>query len=389
MVVIYYTCPYYIDTAIETIKALLRGGVKLHVVIEVTPACKNSTLINIDSLDGFKELESGETVLGKEKWAQFAPYFEGAASVVFAIQSNKSSFTFTTLMKSLRLGKYLKTLNADIIHFDTITTRAMGFYPYVRSKKSFITVHDPLPHSGEWSWKEKLPNWVFLSRAKGYFFYSEFALKQFRDHFTSIKAPKKLIRFQPVTFMSHFSSRQKTTPQTILCFGRLSVYKGIDLFVQAIPKVLAKYPNERFVIAGKPVPGFTIDEDIVQKYSKNIEIIPRFIDMGELVKFIEKSKFVVCPYRDATQSGVLMTANAVGKMVLATDVGSFSEYIDDNVNGMLTKPGDADALADKIIEALDNNKYKELEAQLITSYSEKIGQSNCDIIVKTYQNYKE
>lgn len=383
MVVIYYTCPYYIDTAIETIKCL-KSAVTLHVVIEVTPACQKSTLINLDDLSQFNELENPERVLGKEKWAQFEPYFKGAASVKFAIHANKRSFSLTSLGKSIRLGKYLKSLKADVIHFDTLTSRVIGLYPYVRRMRSFITVHDPLPHSGEWSWKEKLPNWLYLGWAKGFFFYSDFALKQFRDHFTSVKAPKWLIRFQPVTFLDYFSSKNKPEPQTILSFGRLSVYKGIDLLVEAIPAVLEKYPNEKFVIAGKPVPGFTVNEAIVEKYKNNIEIIPRFIEMDELVKFIEKSKFVVCPYRDATQSGVLMSAHAIGKMVLATNVGSFSEYIKHNVDGMLTEP-DAVSLAKTIIAALDNDHYKRMEQKVTAGYSEEIGSSNCQIITDAYK----
>jgi glycosyltransferase involved in cell wall biosynthesis len=384
MVVIYYTCPYYLDTSIEVIKAIKRS-VELHIVIEINPPCKNSTLVNIESLDGLNEIETGENVLGKEKWEQFKPYFEGAASVTFAIQSNKRSYSFTSLMKALRLGKYLKKLNADIIHFDTITTRAMGLYPYIRSKQLFITVHDPLPHSGEASWKENLPNWVFLSWAKGFFFYSDFASKQFSGHFTYTKGTKKTVRFQPVTFISYFKSKVPPEPDMILFFGRLSIYKGIDILIKAIPKVLEKYPDEKFMIAGAPVPGFSFDESIVEKYKNNITVISRFLDMDELVKYIEKAKFVVCPYRDATQSGVLMTALGVGKMVVATDVGSFSEYIQDNINGMLTLP-DPDALANKIIEALDNKKYLQIETRLQNGYSNEIGKANENTILSMYKN---
>ncbi|MEI2749884.1 MAG: glycosyltransferase [Ferruginibacter sp.] len=67
---------------------------------------------------------------------------------------------------------------------------------------------------------------------------------------------------------------------------------------------------------------------------------------------IENSKFIVCPYRDATQSGVLMTSYAAGKMVLATNVGSFPEYIQDGVNGLLAEVT-PESIAQKIIEGLD------------------------------------
>ena len=62
----------------------------------------------------------------------------------------------------------------------------------------------------------------------------------------------------------------------------------------------------------------------------------------------------MCPYTDATQSGVIMTAFALGRPVIATDVGGFSDVITHEKTGLLVKPKDVDDLYNKILYLLNN-----------------------------------
>ena len=65
---------------------------------------------------------------------------------------------------------------------------------------------------------------------------------------------------------------------------------------------------------------------------------------------ISNSEFVVCPYKDATQSGVVASAFSLNKPVLATNVGGLSETVKDNVNGRLISPNNVEELATAICE---------------------------------------
>jgi len=80
-----------------------------------------------------------------------------------------------------------------------------------------------------------------------------------------------------------------------------------------------------------------------------------------------------------------MTSFAAGKMVIATNVGAFPEYIYHNENGVLTEPN-ANDLADAIIDVLNKEKYKEIEKNIATSYSSEIGSINQKCILKAYNN---
>ena len=78
-----------------------------------------------------------------------------------------------------------------------------------------------------------------------------------------------------------------------------------------------------------------------------------------------------------------MTSFAVGKVIVATNVGSFPEYIKNNINGILSEPN-AISIANKIIEALTNNKYKELENNIIKSRSENTLIENRKVLLSAY-----
>ena len=60
---------------------------------------------------------------------------------------------------------------------------------------------------------------------------------------------------------------------------------------------------------------------------------------------IKNSIFVVCPYKDATQSGVIMSAFAFNKPVIATNVGGFPEQVIHNKYGLIIQPNDIEQLA--------------------------------------------
>ena len=73
-----------------------------------------------------------------------------------------------------------------------------------------------------------------------------------------------------------------------------------------------------------------------------------------MIALIENTKVVVCPYTDETQSGVVMTAFAFNKPVIASNLGSFSEVIKDGITGFLVPPQDSDVLASRINMLISN-----------------------------------
>ncbi len=79
-----------------------------------------------------------------------------------------------------------------------------------------------------------------------------------------------------------------------------------------------------------------------------------------------------------------MTSYALGKMVVGSNVGAFPEYIQDNVNGILAEP-DPTSIANKIVAALNNDRYKDLEKNIVSGQSESINELNWQCMSAAYR----
>ena len=110
-------------------------------------------------------------------------------------------------------------------------------------------------------------------------------------------------------------------------------------------KFLNVRPNEmELIIAGNGDFDFAYYRNIPQ-----IHIINRFINTDELANMIQQASIVICPYTDATQSGVVMSAYAFKKPVLATNVGGLPEMLNQGKTGMLIPPRNSDAIYKALI----------------------------------------
>lgn len=354
MRVAYYTSTFFMDVMLETIQSI-KDKVELHVFIEISQNSMNATLLNIDSLEGFDFIENPENVIGKGKWPYFKPYFKGVKSVNFLVFKNKKSFSIDTFKKSYFLGKYLQKNKISVFHFDNISQRSIGLYLYLRKIKVCVNIHDSRSHTGEENWRDKLVNMIYFRLSKAFIFYSNFSKNEFLMFYPKNKTPLYVISLLPYTFIKNYLTNKKE--EYILFFGRLSYYKGVDILLEAIPIVLRKYPEQKFIIAGANQYEYSVKSFKNVNFTENVQIKEKYLTIEELAQYISQSKFIVCPYREASQSGVLMTAFAANKFVIATDVGAFNEYIINDINGLLIKP-DAQSLANSIIDVLDNLKYK-------------------------------
>ncbi len=366
MTIVYYTSTFFLDLSLDVI-SVLKQHANVHVFIEVTSSSRTATVADIKELPHGQYLAKPAEVLTPACYDTLAPYFEGTASTQFVIHKHPSGLSWSTIKASLAVRAQVKKYKPSFIYFEGYTLRTVGLLPYLlRFKKAFLAIHDPVPHTGESSWKIGLPNLLFFNFPfkKCFVFYSEFARKLFNDNYPQVKGDREVIRMRPYSYFKNSAKQHQGQREHILFFGRISSYKGIDVLLKAMPEVWEQFPNERLVIAGKRANDYVIDPALLSNNEQNITVIDRYIDNDELVDLITKAKFVVCPYLDATQSGVLMTAFALNRTVIATEVGSFPEFIINGRNGLLVPPANPTSLAKAIQQALTNDQYHELEANV-------------------------
>lgn len=246
------------------------------------------------------------------------------------------------------------------------------FILYLSRRRMILTVHDPFPHSGLDTrivrLRRKLaftliPKFVILNKAQR---------QQFIEYY-NIDGQKVIdSRLSAFTFMhvkDNVDNLQNPSQKGdfILFSGKISRYKGLDYLLPAMEQVHATFPDVKLVVAGKGDFHFDISR---YKELDYIEFRNYFIAEEELVDLIKKSKFVVCPYTDATQSGVVMSAFAFNKPVVVTNVGGLPEMVGNGKYGLIVSNKNVGALVDGINKMLSNTKMLEqISANISSDYS--------------------
>ena len=146
----------------------------------------------------------------------------------------------------------------------------------------------------------------------------------------------------------------------ILFVGILSPYKGPDVLLRAMPKILKNIPNTKLVLVGS---GGMKEE--LERLSKKIGIE----DYVKFVGFVEeslkplyyKAADVFClPSTMSTESfGIVnLEAMACGVPIVASKIGGIPDAVKDGENGLLVPPRDPEKLADAIIYLLENENIR-------------------------------
>jgi glycosyltransferase involved in cell wall biosynthesis len=127
--------------------------------------------------------------------------------------------------------------------------------------------------------------------------------------------------------------------------------KGHRYFLEAAQRVLARLPRTRFLIVGDGV-GFADVERRVREMKLADHVIMTGFrrDIPEVMAALDV--LVLPSVRSEATSQVVPQALAVGTPVVATAVGGSPEVVRDGETGRLVPPGDADALAEGILDLL-------------------------------------
>ncbi len=150
--------------------------------------------------------------------------------------------------------------------------------------------------------------------------------------------------------------------RTLLFFGLIRDYKGLDLLIDAMP---ALGPDYQLVIAGESYGSF-------EKYQAQIDasgcadrihVFNRYIDDDAVPGFFSAADVCVLPYRSATQSGVTAIALHFEVPVVATPVGGLAESIERPGIGVMARDITAQGVADAV---------KQLYAEGPETFAERI-----------------
>jgi glycosyltransferase involved in cell wall biosynthesis len=195
----------------------------------------------------------------------------------------------------------------------------------------------------------------------------------------------------------------KESDKMVGTISKLGPQRGNQDLLQAASQVLEGFPNAVFVLLYKltrwhrlpnrkyvEVPRTDIEQEIAElkdlARELGIERQVRLIEQPENVsEWVAACDLIVAPFLSPRFSSVnLLEAMALGKPIVATDLGESGEIVKNGSNGYLVPPGDVPELAGRILQLL--NSPKKL-AQLSLQARASADQYSANACVETLQSW--
>lgn len=168
----------------------------------------------------------------------------------------------------------------------------------------------------------------------------------------------------------------------ILFVGRKVKYKGPQVLIDALPAIIRSHPKTLAIFLG-PDFAFNRSTNIFSSFLlkkatdnnvlKNIRL-EGYVPEGILKLYFNAADVVVVPSIWQEPFGkVVIEAFACEKPVIASNVGALPELVENQINGLIVPPNDAESLGKAVIHLFSDKKK-----------SKKMGISNREIVEKKY-----
>jgi glycosyltransferase involved in cell wall biosynthesis len=267
------------------------------------------------------------------------------------VETYKNIFqAIKTLVVPLKINEivhHIKAFRPDVLLFPMFHPWNMIIQRKMREIPSVVFVHDPRPHPDFLGYGfEKLEN-LSIHQAARCVVMSDIL----RPNLVKRGVPHERIDVIPLGPLNYSSLSKMVKKQefpTVLFFGRIAPYKGLDTLLKAFDKVIETIPCRLRIVGDGNIDRYK------NWFTQNsyIEIINRWVPEEEVGDIFASSDIVVLPYTSASQSGIIPIAAVYGLPVIATRTGGLPEQIEDGLSGWLVPPRDITALAQAISQAL-------------------------------------
>lgn len=358
MKIVYLSQAYFADCDFPLIRELQNQGHDVEYYIPIASYNLKSTLLDL------KELYPHTGIYPATLYKGFRVYDkELDLNNVFVVnQKYKQKYHPLNILLMLRLVIRFIIRKPDVIHLTLPPSLALKAL-YLVKKKIVLTVHDPFAHSGRISKREERDRVFAFKNIDKLILLNKKQIMPFSDFY---KIPQKKI-FLSKLGMYDSITRIKPAPVSInrpyiLFFGLISEYKGVEYLLEAMKITHEQFPDIKLIVAGGGKYYFDISP---YKNLDYIEIWNKYIGIAELAGLLRECLFAVCPYKDATQSGVVQTAFSLEVPMIVTNVGALSEAVRDGITGMVVPPCDSIKLAEAMNMLLGN-------PDLLTTYRHNI-----------------
>ncbi len=297
--------------------------------------------------------------------------FVGENDLVDKIVAKRIVSTFNPLTY-LGAANAIKNSNPDVFitnYWMSFFGIFMGVFASKQSPetKKIAIIHNLIPH--EKRFFDKWLNNYFLKRYDGFVIMSESVKKDL----LASKTDAKYIQLNHPWY-DHFGSKISTleareklkispTKKTILFFGLIRDYKGLDVLIDAFSGLNDEY---QLVIAGEVYSNLQkYEEQIAESKSRDrIFFVNQYIQDSEVQMYFSAADVCVLPYRSATQSGITATSFHFEVPIIATNVGGLNESIGITELGLIVDEPNPKLLQEAISNYFENNLKEKFQINI-------------------------
>jgi glycosyltransferase involved in cell wall biosynthesis len=297
---------------------------------------------------------------GQSQFEELKPNFQNARIV--------STFQPWTYFSSLKI---LKKSRGDLFitsYWMSFFGPMMGFWARFLPKKTvkIALIHNLIPH--EKRFFDGVFNRYFLRQYDGFVLLSDAV----RNDVLKLKPEAVTLVLKHPSYQQFGLKIDKKrareilnvnqTKKTVLFFGLIRDYKGLDLLLAAFSMLDDSF---QLVIAGEVYgdrDGY--DKLIIQSKNKHIYFVDQFIPSEEVNLYFSAADLCVLPYKTATQSGIKAMCDAFHLPVLVSRVGGLHGDILEGENGFVIRDSSAFPLSEQIEEVFSDSRIEKVSKNI-------------------------
>jgi len=274
---------------------------------------------------------------------------------------------FIILSQLIKFKRIVKTYNPDIVHINpslgwTAIIRDFAFLKIAKKKRIPVLffIH---------GWEHTLSN---KFKENGYwknYFEKRFALadaivvlaNEFKEELVKLGIPEERIHVSSTMVESEKycpENKDFSPPFKILFCASMQRKKGPYEVLNAIPFVLEKYPDTKFIFVGEGVELENLKKRCSEtELDSNVEFTG-YKEGKEKIKIFKNSHIFAYPSYTEGFPLVILEAMAAGMPLVTTPVGGLADAIEDGKQGLIIKsmPPNPEEIAEKIIQLIENEE---------------------------------